>query len=203
MQKVIRDIRTYKFTEYQANDIIAGITELDSNILDLVYSDYYPDVERYILQNSGTVEDANEVYQAGILVIYRKAISQDLRLTCSFKTFLFSVCRLIWLKQLQNRKRWEAFVEDYGNFINLDDSVIRTYEYNERIKLYQKHFEKQSFNCRKILELFLATVPVAEIAGIFGFKSVAYSRKRKQQCKDKLVAGIKSDPTFGELAKTI
>jgi hypothetical protein len=47
--------------------------------------------------------------------------------------------------------------------------------------------------------LFLAGIPLKEIANILGFKSEQYAKKRKYQCKEKLVDSIKSDPVYKKL----
>ena len=58
-----------------------------------------------------------------------------------------------------------------------------------------------SFNCQKILELFLAGIPVKEIARILRYRSGDYIKKRKHYCKENLVASIKKDPRYKEIIK--
>lgn len=182
-----------------AEEIIEGLQSRDANVLDYIYENFFYQIKVFILQNSGTEEDAQDIYQDAVLVIYQKAKNNNLTLNCSFSTYLYSVCRLLWLKQLEQKKLKRMFMEDSGRFIELDDDITNIQFSNERYKIYQDHFQKLSYNCQKILELFLAKIKLQEIARILGLKSDAYVKKRKHQCKEKLVASIKSDPRFNEI----
>ena len=179
-----------------AEEILKGLTDRDTKVLDYIYENFFHQTKIFINQNSGSEEDAQDIYQDAILIIYQKARNENLTLNCSFSTYLFSVCRLLWLKQLKERKRKKLYIEDSGKFVELDEGITELFEYNEKQKLFQDHFKKLSYNCQKILELFLARISLKEIANILSYKSEGYVKKRKSKCKDKLVDNIKSDPEF-------
>ncbi len=185
--------------EYTTLEISVGIKERDSVVLDFVYEKYFYQISAFIKKNSGSDEDVQDVYQDAILVIYQKLAKENLTIDSSFNTYLYSVCRLIWLKKLEKRKNEKTFFADSENFINIDGEIEDWYELNERYQLYQEHFKKLSFNCQKILELFLARIPLKEIARILGLKSEVYVKKRKHNCKEKLIENIKKDPKFNSL----
>ncbi len=182
--------------EFTANNILQGLKDRDTKVLDYIYNNFFYQIKVFIAKNHGTVEDAQDIYQDAILVIYLKTRENNLSLTCSFSTYLYSVCRRLWLKQLEQKRQRKTIAEDTGIFIDLDESVIELFEVNDRYKLYQEHFKKLSFSCQKVLELFLAGIPLKDIAKVLGFKSEQYAKKRKYQCKEKLVNSIKTDPEF-------
>lgn len=182
--------------EKTAENILEGLKERDTKVLDYIYENFYHKIKVFILKNSGSEEDAEDIYQDALLVVYQKALRNNLTLSCSFSTYLYSVCRLLWLKQLEISKLQKTITEETGVFIELDPGIVEIFESNERYKLYQDHFLKLSFSCQKVLELFLAGIPLKEIANILGFKSEQYAKKRKHQCKEKLIGSIKSDPEF-------
>ena len=182
--------------EFTANNILQGLKDRDTKVLDYIYNNFFYQIKVFIAKNHGTVEDAQDIYQDAILVIYLKTRENNLSLTCSFSTYLYSVCRRLWLKQLEQKRQRKTIAEDTGIFIDLDESVIELFEVNDRYKLYQEHFKKLSFSCLKVLELFLAGIPLKVIAKVLGFKSEQYAKKRKYQCKEKLVNSIKTDPEF-------
>jgi len=187
--------------EIRVEEIIDGIRNRSTDVLEYIYKSYYHQINVFINKNDGSDEDAKDIYQDAILVIYQKIQKDKLTLNCSFNTYLYSVCRLLWLKQLEKRKLRKSFLEESVKFLELDDDLLTLYDTNERFKLYQEHFSKLSYNCQKILELFLAQIQLKEIARILGFKSDQYVKKRKHQCKEKLIASIKSDPRFNEIIK--
>ena len=189
--------------DYSADNILLGLKERDTKVLDYIYERYYPQIRTFISNNQGSDEDAKDVYQDALLVIYQKAIKNNLTLSCSFNTYLFSVCRLLWLKQLELSRQQQTVTDDPFEFIELDSRVLEISEMNERYKLYQDHFNQLSYSCQKVMELFLAGIPLKEIANILGFKSEQYAKKRKHQCKEKLISSIKGDPAYSQLSRKI
>jgi RNA polymerase sigma factor (sigma-70 family) len=187
--------------EFSVENILVGIKDRDTKVLDFVYRSYFDQIKTFIIQNQGNIEDAQDIYQDAILVIYQKLQDDALYLSCSFSTYLHSVCRLLWLKQLNKRKKAAELNIPDDDFVILDDSLLEYQDTNERYKLYLEQFKRLSFSCQKVLELFLAGIPLREIARILGFRSEIYAKKRKHQCKEKLISNIKNDPRFHELSK--
>jgi RNA polymerase sigma factor (sigma-70 family) len=185
--------------EYTVDGILTGIKERDTKVLDHIYSEFFPQVKGFILRNQGSEEDAQDVYQDAVLVIYQKLQQTKLALSCSFNTYLYSVCRLLWLKQLEKRRLLSSVANEAFDDLELDGDLLLLDRTNERYKLYQDHFNQLSYNCQKILEMFLAGIPLKDITRILGYKSEQYTKKRKHQCKEKLVKSIKNDSRFNEL----
>jgi len=160
---------------------------------------FYFQIKVFVTKNRGSEEDARDIYQDALMVIYQKQQKENLTLSCSFSTYLYSVCRLLWLKQLEKRKQHITVTEESGIYVDVNDNILDIFNLNEKYKLYQDHFNRLSFSCQKVLELFLAGIPLKEIANILGFKSEQYAKKRKYQCKEKLVSSIKNDPEYKKL----
>lgn len=186
-------------TKYNVEEILEGIRQNDVEILQFVYKAFYPYVKYFITSNSGDEDDAQDIFQEAIVIIFRKLKNEQLEISCTFKTYLYSVCRLLWLKQLEKRKSKNELSIDNEKYIELSDDTQVVSEQTERYRLYQDYFAKLSEDCRKVLELSLQKIPLKKIAEIMGYKSDKYAKKRKYQCKEKLIKKIKSDPKFKEL----
>lgn len=111
---------------------------------------------------------------------------------------MYSVCRFLWLKQLEKRKNNIIKVDDIQHYSEsaYDDDLNEVARKNERYKLFQEHFEKLGQDCQKILQLFFDKVPLKQVAEIMGFTSESYAKKRKHQCKEYLVRSIKQDTEY-------
>jgi DNA-directed RNA polymerase specialized sigma24 family protein len=84
---------------YSDEQILKGILRHDNLILQYIYKQFYYKVNLFIKKNSGNEDDANDIFQEAIIVIYRKLKESDLVFeTSSFQGYLFSVCRFLWLK---------------------------------------------------------------------------------------------------------
>lgn len=185
--------------ELTAKEILHGLKDRDTRVLDFIYDNFYFQIKVFVTKNHGSEEDARDIYQDALMVIYQKQQKDNLTLSCSFSTYLYSVCRLLWLKQLEKRKQHITVTEESGIYVDVNENILDIFNLNEKYKLYQDHFSRLSFSCQKVLELFLAGIPLKEIANILGFKSEQYAKKRKYQCKEKLVSSIKSDPEYKKL----
>jgi RNA polymerase sigma factor (sigma-70 family) len=142
---------------YNNDELLRGILRNNSLILRHIYKAYYHKIYSFVSNNKGNAEEANDIFQEAIIVIYRKLKDDNLILSnCSFETYLFSVCRLLWLKQLQYKKENIIKIEDMNSYSEkiIDDDLTELINKNERYKLFQDHFQKMGKDCQKILHLF-------------------------------------------------
>ena len=185
---------------YSVEEIIAGIRSRNNCVLQYIYKEYYPTVHHFIISNSGSPDDAKDIFQDSIIVIYRKLKDEEhFFLNSSFKTFIYSIARHLWLKHLRNAKYEEKKISDQGRFIELKEEPFKIDNEDIRMALYQKYFRELPDDCQEILKLTVKDIPQREIARILGFKSENYVKKRKHFCKDFLIRKIKADPEYKEL----
>ena len=174
--------------------IIEGIRSKDHEKIRFLYRNYFESIQRLVFKNSGNAEDAEDVFQDALVIIYKKVINDELKLSCSLKTFLYAISRNLWLQKLQKKENKTE------SFIDVEDDGIEPFEVNEdfveheKYNLYQKHFMKLSEDCQKVLKLFLKKVSLKEIANVMGFSSVDYTKTRKYLCKKNLKERILNDP---------
>jgi len=182
---------------YTDDAIIEGLKKRDNGVIRYIYKEYYPTIKFLITTNSGTENDAEDVFQDALVVLYRKIARENLVLTSSFKTFLYSICRNLWLQKLDRRVFSSEFLE-MEDLSELQDNILleQADEEQEKYRLFQQHFLKLSQDCQKVLRLFLKKTSLREIADIMGFKTEKYAKTRKFMCKEKLKNSIINDPFF-------
>lgn len=187
---------------FSDEQILKGILRHDNLVLSYIYKQYYYKVNAFIRKNSGSDDDVSDIFQEAIIVIYRKLKENDLLFeNRSFETYLFSVCRLLWLKSLRNIRAEKEKINESLPFTEevYDDDLNNVIEKNERYLLYQKHFRNISTDCQKILQMFFDKVPIREITKVMGFKSEKYVKSRKFKCKELLIERIKQDTEYKKL----
>jgi len=187
---------------YSDEQILKGILRHDNLILQYIYKQYYYNINYFIRKNQGSEDDASDIFQEAIIIIYRKIKENDLIFEkSSFKSYLFSVCRFLWLKQLEKRRIEKEKLNDSLPYQEdlYDDNLNELIEKNERYGLYQKHFSTLSTDCQKLLQLFFEKVPLREIAKVMGYKGEKYAKKRKYKCKELLISRIKQDAEFKKI----
>lgn len=187
--------------DYSNIDLLNGILRNDTIVLQYIYKNFYSKINFFIKKNSGDDDDANDIFQEAIIIMYRKLKANELVLECSFETYLYSVCRFLWLKQLEKRKVEKEKIKDNHEYSDdiYDDNLEKIVDLNERYRLYQKHFVNLGKDCQKVLQLYFDKVPLKNIAQIMGFKSEKYAKKRKFKCKEYLIKSIKQDIEYSKI----
>lgn len=146
---------------------------------------YFSLVENYILKNSGSKDDAKDIYQNTLVAFYKNAGKSDFELTVQLKTYLFSIAKNLWLKEIRNRSKIKT--KDTENFDQIDDTV-GDFEQKE-VLLTKMHFslELLSENCRQLIRLFhFQAKNWAEIMALMGYKNEHAARNQKYKCLQKL-----------------
>lgn len=184
---------------YTVEAILTGLRKSDNEVLRYVYKKYYPEIRFFVIKNSGSDEDAKDTFQEALIVIYKKLKDDSLELNCSFKTYLYSVARIVWLRHLGKNRIQTDELSDNQIFVDFDADMDGLLSEQDRFRLYQKHFLTLHKDCQAILKMFLEKVPLKEIQVKLNLKSEKYVKKRKFQCKEILVKRIQNDPNYKHL----
>jgi RNA polymerase sigma factor (sigma-70 family) len=185
---------------YNEQEIIIGLRGRDRGVMKYLYHQYYPMILDLIQKNGGTSEDASDIFQEGIIVIYEKIFDNDFEWRSSIKTYLYAVCRNKWLMQLRSkRKKGTTTLQDKPDVAD-ETSIQRDIIASERNELMREHFKNLGKDCRQVLELFFQSKSLREIGQIMNY-SEAYAKKKKFSCQQKLIKTISLDPKFKELSK--
>ena len=77
--------------------LLNGLAHNDSKATETIYKDNFNMVLAFILNNNGSYEEAKDIFQEAMITLYEKAKSDSFVLTCQIKTYVYSVCRRLWL----------------------------------------------------------------------------------------------------------
>lgn len=153
-----------------------------------------------VLNNNGSVLEAEDVFQEAMVVLYRKIRENDFELTSSLNTYLYAIARLIWLKELDSKKRKKTDVKEFSDLDKSEEeSLLATIELNEKLKLFRQIFDELSENCKRILRMFLNGIAIAEITKIMGYSSDQHTKNRRFRCKKTLITKIRRTKEYKEL----
>ena len=179
-------------------EIIAGLRKRDNRVLQYIYKNTFLPVKQLILNNAGSENDAEDIFQEALIIIFRKLRDEDnFELTSAFSTYIYSISRLLWLKHLRNIKKIEIdpLNRDHEERIEFEPpSPVQ--DKDLRMAIYQRTLLLIPEDCQKILRLTAQDLTSSEIARQLGFRSEGYVRKRRHFCKEYLVNKIKEDPDY-------
>ena len=178
---------------------IDGIRKGNREVVRTIYENYHKAIVYLVESQQGTKEDAHDVFQEGLVMMYQKVQQPDFKLTSSFLTYFHVVCRNIWLNKLRKKMKKQVTL-DNKMLLMLEEEQTPMLEKSEEYFLYRKMFLQLGKDCQKVLDLFLEKVSMEEIMKQMGYGSISYTKKRKFLCKEKLVQSIRNDPSFRELS---
>ena len=176
-----------KNTEYYLN----GIKHNDLAVLNEIYDSCSRPIIQYVKKNSGSDEDAWDVFQDGLLIIFKKVKNDELSLTASFGTYLFSVCRYVWLQKLNKKSKEEVTFSDISQLTD-SKAIELSYLDIEKQNIFDKCLAKLSPECKDIMLLFFLKISAKDISEKMNY-TVEYVKRKKYKCKEKLISIIKND----------
>jgi len=188
---------------YSDEAILEGLRLRSDYIINFIYKEFFPLIRFLVTENGGSGEDAEDLFQDGIIIIYNKISLNQLKLTSSFKTYMYSVCRNLWLQKLNKRKAIFDKLTDVEEYIDLPKDMLQeaSIEEAELHRIIQIHFLSLADDCQKLLRLFIKNIPLREIASMLGYKTEKYAKTRKYLCKEELKKRIASDPRSQKMIK--
>ncbi|MBK8609318.1 MAG: RNA polymerase sigma factor [Chitinophagaceae bacterium] len=173
---------------------LTGLLQNDTALIREIYDRFSGKVKAHIIQNSGSADDAADIFQESLIDIYQQAQHKNLQLTCPFEPFLFLVCKRKWLNELKKRSR-QGVTKDPDDVFNIGEDVFALAEQfqvqEDNASLFCAMFKQLSGRCRKIINKCLANSPQEEVAEELGV-SYAYLRKKKSECTAELIKLIKT-----------
>ena len=170
-------------------EIIEQIKRGDESAIDFLYKKNYRMMVKLILKNSGTEDEAKDIYQDALVVLWQKARNPEFVLSSKISTYLYSVCLNLWRKELERKSRHTSSEGmDYGESMPLDEK--------ERSSIVQKCIGELGEACKQILiYYYYDRLSMAEIAEKMGFANADTAKTKKYKCKQELDKKIKTQYT--------
>lgn len=159
-----------------------------------------PMIRLMITQMGGTVEDAKDVFQDGLIIMLEKIDNNELVLRCKFKTFLYSICENLWKAVLMKRKASENYIH---RRIDTDSEKDFTEVYDNELyqNIFEDVYETLDPVSRQILKLYWQDYSPKEIAVKLGY-TYGYVRKKKCESQGELIKKLLKHPQYKLIRKT-
>ncbi|CAL2060987.1 sigma-70 family RNA polymerase sigma factor [Tenacibaculum sp. 190524A05c] len=180
------------------NFYLDGLVNGDSKVISKIYDVNFKQVKRFIVQNKGNAEDAEDIFQKALLQIAVRHKKDGIQINTSFDGFLFTVCKNLWRRELNTHKKRVTNNEVIELVSEAKDNANAIIE-QKRQELFIEMLDRISENCKMILSLFFAKTTYAEIVANTEYTSETVVRQRVFKCKKKLTELIKQDQRFNSL----
>jgi RNA polymerase sigma factor (sigma-70 family) len=164
-------------------DILEGIASNNSLVIAKVYRENFSLVQKFVLNNNGSYDDARDIFQEAMMVLYEKTQQSDFSLTCKLKTYVYSICRRLWLKRLQQNNRYATPVESLEELVPVDDEVEEKEKLDNDFSLMEGAMKSLGEPCKSLLEAYyFEKKQMADIAEQFGYTNADNAKNQKYKC---------------------
>ena len=170
-------------TEINEQKLLEGLAQNDRKAIEMIYRRHFNMIQSMIVNNSGYPDDARDIFQEAMIVLYEKARSGSFELNSQLKTYLYSVCRRLWLKRLNQMQRISPEVENLEQTVPVEEELERHEQRNKDFLVMEQSLNSLGEPCKSLLEAYyLGKKSMVEIAGDFGYTNADNAKNQKYKC---------------------
>jgi RNA polymerase sigma factor (sigma-70 family) len=168
----------------QEISLLKGLARNDKKSVEMIYGQNYNLVQALVINNNGTADDAKDIFQEAMMVLYDKARSGSFELNCQIRTYLYSVARRLWLKKLNQSNRHTADFDDTNETqIAVDNDVVEHEQKDAEFEMMHAAISTLGEPCKSLLEAFyFKNRSMQEIAEDFGYTNAENAKTQKYKC---------------------
>lgn len=144
------------------------------------YASYFPKVASYISIRGGTFEDAKDIFQESLVILYEKKVSDT---SVDEEAYLFGICKNLWSKYSGEFSKFQSV---QTNFPEEEELSV---DENRLLNLLHTAGKK----CMKLLQRFYYDNQNTEsIREEFGYSSNHSTTVQKYKCLEKIRETVKN-----------
>ena len=169
--------------ENNERTLLQGLARNDRKAVETIYKENYTTVQALIINNNGSADDAKDIFQEAMIVLYEKARSGTFELSCQIKTYVYSVSRRLWLKRLQQANRYSADIGNADGVVPVEEDIDEHERRDAEFDMMEKAIQGLGEPCKSLLEAFyLRKMNMQEIATSFGYTNAENAKTQKYKC---------------------
>ena len=140
-------------------------------------------VQGLVLNNSGSPDDAADIFQEAMIVLFEKARSGKFELQCQLKTYIYAVSRRLWLKKLPQLRRNSMPVENLEDSISVEEDLVIHEKVQSDFNIMENALGQIGEPCKSLLEAYyIHRRHMQQIAADFGYTNADNAKTQKYKC---------------------
>jgi RNA polymerase sigma factor (sigma-70 family) len=167
--------------------LIKGLHTKQNEWVEILYNKARPIIIRYALNNDSSVDEAEDLVQNTVIIVYEQILLGKLVLTSSMTTYIYGIAKNLWLKELRKKRILALPLSEETDFEsdNQDDLT------ENRLNQLQKAIEELDAKCQEILKSrYWQNMRFNEMSQIYN-TTVASLKMKSSRCHESLQLIIK------------
>ncbi|MEP3387388.1 MAG: sigma-70 family RNA polymerase sigma factor [Reichenbachiella sp.] len=177
------------------NQIIEELKIGNHEILRHVY-EHLTSVESFVLNNSGTIHDAHDIFQEALIIFHRNVLRDEFQLTSTIRTYINAISRKMWLKKIRDKKMLMVNLDQLESHYSIEAFEFELAEVQspELHEILIALLNNMGETCKEILQLFyFKKMGLESIKKKLGYATSQVVRQQKYRCLQKMRKSISSD----------
>ncbi len=162
--------------------LLAGLAQNDTGSIEIIYREHFQMVKQMVVSNNGSADDASDLFQEAMIVLYEKAGTVDFELNCQLKTFIYSICKRLWLKRLKKQGRF-VYIDHMEDTVLVEEETEEHEKSQADFSLMEDALKKLGEPCKSLIEAYyIQKKQMQEIATDFGYTNADNAKTQKYKC---------------------
>ena len=169
--------------ELNEQALLKGLAQNDSKAVEALYKSHFSMIQHFVTNNNGSFDDARDIFQEAMITLYEKVQMGNFTLTCQIKTYLFSICKNLWLKRLQQMGKYSAPLSTQEETISVEEDLDRFEKNDAAFAIMDRALNSLGEPCKSLLEgYYLNKKGMQELASQFGYTNADNAKNQKYKC---------------------
>ena len=163
--------------------LLQGLANEDKNSIERIYREHFKMVQNLVVNNNGSTDDAADLFQESMIVLFEKVKTGGFELHCQLKTFIYAVSRRLWLKKLNQQQRYSSGAENMEDVPSVEEDMEMHESRQKEFSLMEAAMNKIGEPCKSLLEAYyLQKKQMQAIAADFGYTNADNAKTQKYKC---------------------
>jgi RNA polymerase sigma factor (sigma-70 family) len=171
---------------HTVTDIIIDLKGENNKAFGSLYKNFFGVVSRFVTNNSGTVHDAEDIFQDTMIALVAKLRQDDFVLEASVKTYIMAIAKNLWFKKLRTANRETAFTDMHDN--RFYEEITQAIEAEKTYADKLNHFiHSITAHCKGLIhDMFFKNKPIEQIQADYGYSSRHNAQNQKHKCVEQI-----------------
>ncbi len=169
--------------EYNEQALLKGLANNDSKAVEMLYKSHFGMIQHFVTNNNGSLDDARDIFQEAMITLYEKVQTDSFSLTCQIKTYLFSICKHLWLKRLQQMGRYSTPLSTEEESVSVEMDMDESAKKDAAFAIMDRALNSLGEPCKSLLEgYYLNKKDMQALAAEFGYTNSDNAKNQKYKC---------------------
>lgn len=173
-----------KITHQSDEVLVSRLQQGDNQALEYIYSAYWPMVANFVRTNNGSPQEAEDLYQEGIITLYEQVRKGNFNMASSIKTYLYAICRNKWLGKLKKQVPVTDVEEQLQQIPAEEPDTDAPYVDDAAVK---QALDGMGEPCRSIIVgYYYHKISLEQLAAKLNYASANVAKQQKFRCIERL-----------------